>query len=73
MENHYKLATIYLTTLFYMIFSSLVFNVGMKVQKRTIGNYQQLYITLPAKICEAMNIEKGAEVKVSVLERIACC
>ncbi len=38
----------------------------MKVQKRTIGNYQQLYITLPAKICEAMDIEKGAEIKVSV-------
>ncbi len=38
----------------------------MKVQKRTIGNYQQLYITLPAKICEAMDIDKGAEVKVTV-------
>ena len=38
----------------------------MKVQKRKIGNYEQLYITLPAKICQAMNIEKGAEIKVSV-------
>jgi len=38
----------------------------MKVQKRTIGNYKQLYITLPAKICEAMSIEKGAEIKVTV-------
>jgi len=38
----------------------------MKVQKRIIGNYQQLYITLPAKICEAMDIEKGTEIKVSV-------
>ena len=27
----------------------------MKVQKRNIGDYQQLYITLPAKLCEAMN------------------
>ena len=41
----------------------------MKVQKRTIGNYQQLYITLPAKICEAMDIEKGAEIKISVAGR----
>ncbi len=38
----------------------------MKVQKRKIGEYQQLYITFPAKICEAMNIEKGAEIKISV-------
>ena len=43
----------------------------MNVQKRTIGNYQQLYITLPAKICEAMNIEKGAEIKITMQERIA--
>ena len=38
----------------------------MKVQKRKIGEYHQLYITLPAKVCEAMNINQGAEVKVSV-------
>ncbi len=38
----------------------------MKVQKRTIGHYEQLYITLPAKICQAMDIKKGAEIKVSV-------
>ena len=38
----------------------------MKVQKRTIGHYEQLYITLPAKICQAMDIGKGAEIKVSV-------
>ena len=36
-----------------------------------IGNYQQLYIASPAKICEAMDIEKGAEVKVSVAVKIA--
>ena len=39
----------------------------MKVQKRKIGNYKQLYITLPAKICEAMDIKKGAEIKVTVV------
>lgn len=38
----------------------------MKVQKRKIGHYQQLYITLPSKICEAMDIGKGTEIKISV-------
>ncbi|GBE54020.1 serine dehydrogenase proteinase [archaeon BMS3Bbin15] len=38
----------------------------MKVQKRKIGNYQQLYITLPAKICQAMDIEKGTDILISV-------
>ncbi len=38
----------------------------MKVQKRTIGNYQQPCITLPAKICQTMDIEKGAEIKTTV-------
>jgi len=38
----------------------------MKVQKRIIGNYQQLYITLPAKIYHAMDIEKGTDILISV-------
>ena len=38
----------------------------MKVQERKINNYQQFYITLPAKICGAMNIEKGEEIKITV-------
>ncbi len=38
----------------------------MKVQKRKIGDYQQLYVTLPAKICEAMDIGKGTEIRISV-------
>ncbi len=38
----------------------------MKAQKRTIGHYEQLYITLSSKICQAMDIEKGAEIKISI-------
>jgi bifunctional DNA-binding transcriptional regulator/antitoxin component of YhaV-PrlF toxin-antitoxin module len=38
----------------------------MKVQERKIGKYKQLYITLPFKICEAMNIKKGTELDISV-------
>ncbi len=38
----------------------------MKVQGRKIYNYKQLYVTLPYKICEAMNITKGTELNVSV-------
>jgi len=45
----------------------LKFNIiNMKVQKRKIGHYQQLYITLPSKICEAMDIGKGTEIKIYV-------
>ncbi len=29
------------------------------------------YITLPAKICEAMDIEKGAEIKITVAGKIS--
>ncbi len=41
----------------------------MRVQERKIGKYRQLYVTLPAKICEAMGIEKGTEVSISIAGR----
>ncbi|WP_457555288.1 hypothetical protein [Candidatus Pyrohabitans sp.] len=41
----------------------------MKVQERKVGKYTQLYITLPKKLCEAMSIEKGTEVSISIAGR----
>jgi len=38
----------------------------MKVQSRDIRGYQQLYLTLPSKLCQAMGIEKGSEVEVEI-------
>jgi len=34
--------------------------------EKNIGKYQQLYIILPAKICEVIDIEKGAEIETTV-------
>ncbi len=41
----------------------------MKVQKRNIRGYEQLYIALPAAICKAMDIKPGMEITVSVASR----
>ncbi len=38
----------------------------MKVQERKIGKYKQLWVSLPTKICEAMEIEKGTELDIRV-------
>lgn len=38
----------------------------VKVQEKKIGKYTQLWIPLPKKICEAMGIEKGTELKVFI-------
>lgn len=39
----------------------------IKVQEKKIGKgYTQLWITLPKKICEAMGIGKGTELKIFV-------
>ncbi|MFQ5888265.1 MAG: hypothetical protein ACE5HY_06170 [Candidatus Hydrothermarchaeales archaeon] len=38
----------------------------MKVQERKIGDYRQLYVTLPFKLCQAMGIEQGTELKFEV-------
>ena len=39
----------------------------VKVQEKKIGDkYTQLWIPLPKKICEAMGIEKGTELKVFI-------
>ena len=39
----------------------------VKVQEKKIGDkYTQLWISLPKKICEAMQISKGSELKVFV-------
>lgn len=46
---------------------SLIFNLNhMKVQSRLENGYSQLYVTLPSKLCDAMGIEKGSEVKVEI-------
>jgi len=49
-----------------MVFLPL--NISMvKVQEKKIGEkYTQLWILLPKKICEAMGIEKGTELKVFI-------
>ena len=38
----------------------------VKVQEKTIGKYKQYYVALPIKLCEAMDIKKGTELKVEV-------
>jgi hypothetical protein len=39
----------------------------VKVQEKKIGDkYTQLWIPLPKKICEAMSITKGTELKVFI-------
>jgi len=38
----------------------------MKVQARNIRAYEQPYLSLPSKLCQAMGVEKGSEVKVEI-------
>jgi len=38
----------------------------MKVQRRKVNQYEQFYIALPSKLCQAMQIEKGTEVEVEI-------